>query len=144
VKRGHSNVVRLEEVAPYHVPPYSPNPDRALIPIVGGADVSTVRELPPLALAKDEWERIGRKMGWAGPDADLAIWFTPDAVREHEEEKGDEDVTLEGVTDADLREAGKEAPHDELLWKVVYPLLDRVAEEAREIAAKRAAGGAKA
>jgi hypothetical protein len=35
-----------------------------MIPLIGGADVYTVKELPPLALSKEEWEIIGRKMGW--------------------------------------------------------------------------------
>ncbi len=31
---------------------------------MGGADVTTVRELPPLAIDKEEWTTIGEKMGW--------------------------------------------------------------------------------
>jgi len=59
MKKGHSNVYRLDEVKPYPT-----NPDRATIPIQGGASVTTVKELPPLALSREEWETIGRKMGW--------------------------------------------------------------------------------
>jgi hypothetical protein len=58
-KRGHSNVHKLDEVKPYPT-----NPERALVPILGGANVTTVKELPPLAISEDEWKTIGRMMGW--------------------------------------------------------------------------------
>lgn len=64
MKRGHSNAY-VDRTAPYPT-----NPEKARIPIEGGADVYTVKELPPLALARDEWETIGRKMGWL-PDTEL-------------------------------------------------------------------------
>ena len=38
--------------------------DAAMVPIEGGASVYTVRPLPTLALRREEWETIGRKMGW--------------------------------------------------------------------------------
>jgi len=61
--KGHSNV-RLEE---FTTPPHCP--EKALIGLVGGATLQTCRPLPPLALTRQEWEEIGRKMGWldAGP-----------------------------------------------------------------------------
>jgi hypothetical protein len=56
--RGHSNV-HAEQTKPYPT-----NPEKALIPIEGGAEVHSVKRLPPLALTKKEWETIGCKMGW--------------------------------------------------------------------------------
>ena len=57
--RGHSNVYNLEDMHPYPT-----NPDRWSIPIQGGASVTTVKDLPNLALSKDEWLEIGKKAGW--------------------------------------------------------------------------------
>ena len=57
--RGHSNVCNLENMYPYPT-----NPDRWSIPIQGGASVTTVKNLPDLALSKDEWLEIGKKAGW--------------------------------------------------------------------------------
>jgi len=59
MKRGHSNVVYLSEMKPYPT-----NPDRWLIQVEGGASVDRVKELPPLALSREEWENIGRRAGW--------------------------------------------------------------------------------
>lgn len=56
---GHSNVHRLDETAPLIT-----NPERAMVPIVGGESLDSVRELPPLALDRLEWEEIGARMGW--------------------------------------------------------------------------------
>lgn len=58
MKQGHSNIY-AEDTKPY---PTSPN--KATIPLVGGANVNTVKELSPLCLEKFEWETIGKKMGW--------------------------------------------------------------------------------
>lgn len=58
MKRGHSNVNAAK------TEPWPDNPEKARIPLEGGASVYTVRELPPLALGKSEWEEIGRRMGW--------------------------------------------------------------------------------
>ena len=57
--RGHSNVYDLERMKPYDT-----NPDRWSIPIQGGASVYTVKNLPDLALSKEEWLKIGKKAGW--------------------------------------------------------------------------------
>jgi hypothetical protein len=58
MKRGYSNV-ESEQTAPW------PDvPEAARIPIWGGAQVNTVKELPPLALRRDEWLEIGTRMGW--------------------------------------------------------------------------------
>lgn len=64
--RGHSNVYPEEtELATYK--------ERgkviviegvATIPMSGGSTVYSCKPLPPLALRRDEWETIGRKMGW--------------------------------------------------------------------------------
>lgn len=56
--RGHSNAY-VEETEPY------PDlPQKACIPLVGGSRVDTCKPLPPLALDKEEWQEIGRRMGW--------------------------------------------------------------------------------
>lgn len=39
--------------------------EKAMIPLIGGAHVNTVRPLLPLALSRDEWQEIGERMGWA-------------------------------------------------------------------------------
>ena len=57
--RGHSNV-HAEQTKPYPT-----MPDKASIPLSGGATVYTVKELPPLALSREEWQEIGERMGWA-------------------------------------------------------------------------------
>lgn len=57
--RGHSNAHTDQTI------PYETNPDRASIPIEGGATVFTVRPLPPLSLSREEWQEIGERMGWA-------------------------------------------------------------------------------
>lgn len=57
--RGHSNAY-VNQTEPHpHVP------DKAMIPIAGGSRVDTVRDLPPLALSREEWQEIGERMGWA-------------------------------------------------------------------------------
>ena len=56
--RGHSNLYANE------TEPYPTNPDTASIPLIGGSRVDTCRPLPPLALRRQEWEEIGRIMGW--------------------------------------------------------------------------------
>lgn len=56
--RGHSNVHASK------TEPWPDIPDKARIPIEGGASVYTVKPLPPLAIDKDEWLEIGRKMKW--------------------------------------------------------------------------------
>jgi hypothetical protein len=56
--RGHSNA-KVEETKPYET-----NPERACIPIAGGAHVWSVKPLPSLSLSKEEWLEIGRKMKW--------------------------------------------------------------------------------
>jgi hypothetical protein len=57
--RGHSNV-RVSGISRYS----ETSNDMAKIPIEGGADVYSVKPLPPLALARVEWEKIGQAMGW--------------------------------------------------------------------------------
>lgn len=58
-KRGHSNVY------PNQTQPYSKDlPEVAKIPLCGGASVSTVKTLPPLALREEEWREIGQRMNW--------------------------------------------------------------------------------
>ena len=59
MKRGHSNVFDLSNMKPYPT-----NPDRMSIRIQGGAQVYTVKELPPLSLSKDEWLEIGKRAKW--------------------------------------------------------------------------------
>lgn len=59
MSRGHSNISNITAIKPV-----TTNRERVLVPIEGGADVYTTHELPPLALDKDEWQAIGRVMGW--------------------------------------------------------------------------------
>ena len=58
---GHSNVYceeaeRMDE-------------RRVIVPITGGADVTTCRRLPPLVLRREEWEKVGQVAGWTAPPA---------------------------------------------------------------------------
>jgi hypothetical protein len=57
--RGHSNV-HVSGISRYS----ETSNDIAKIPIEGGVDVYSVTPLPPLALAREEWEKIGQAMGW--------------------------------------------------------------------------------
>lgn len=58
-KPGGSSNVYADETAPY------PDlPDCACIPMIGLSRVDTCKALPPLALHRDDWETIGRKMKW--------------------------------------------------------------------------------
>lgn len=59
--RGHSNV-KLELVKPW-----PGDEEKAQVPLIGGATVNTTRDLPALALSRDEWEAIGKAMGWGFP-----------------------------------------------------------------------------
>lgn len=59
--RGHSNVYADETER------YPDDPAVACIPMIGGAQVHTCKPLPPLALHRDDWEKIGLKMGWLPP-----------------------------------------------------------------------------
>ena len=59
--RGHSNVYADE------TEPYPTHPEKACVPLIGGSRVDTCRPLPPLALSREEWEEIGRRMGWLKP-----------------------------------------------------------------------------
>lgn len=63
MKRGYSNV-QAEKTKPWHEVEKGVEPGIARIPISGGSSPFTTRELPPLSLRRDEWEKIGRKMGW--------------------------------------------------------------------------------
>ena len=58
MKRGHTNVVNMDEAKIDELS------RRLMIPLEGGASVDTCKELPPLALSKEEWVTIGRKAGW--------------------------------------------------------------------------------
>lgn len=59
--RGHSNL-KASSTRPW--PEGEGAVEKAHIPLEGGADVTTVRELPPLALGVEEWREIGRRMCW--------------------------------------------------------------------------------
>lgn len=61
MKRGHSNV-SSEKTKPWVGKGIEPG--IAKIPLGSGDTVQTWKELPPLALRKQEWEEIGRRMGW--------------------------------------------------------------------------------
>lgn len=62
MKRGHSNV-HADETQTW-TNDGRPNADVAKIPLEGGFTVYTVKELPPLALKREEWQTIGKRMGW--------------------------------------------------------------------------------
>jgi len=57
--RGHSNL-HIDEIKRHE----NKEIDAAMIPIEGGASLHTVRPLPPLALRKEEWRKIGDRMDW--------------------------------------------------------------------------------
>jgi hypothetical protein len=63
MKRGHSNV-REHETVEWCKKDKAVTPGVARIPLNGGGTVQTWRELPPLALRVEEWQEIGRRMGW--------------------------------------------------------------------------------
>lgn len=65
--RGHSNLYPDETV------PCDTCPEKASIPMVGGAYVWSCKPLPPLALSREEWEEIGRRMGWIGKKPRKAV-----------------------------------------------------------------------
>lgn len=54
---GHSNAI-VDQVQPIST-------SQAMIPIHGGATVTTYRALPSLILSREEWQEIGERMGWA-------------------------------------------------------------------------------
>lgn len=56
--RGHSNVVN--EPTPLST-------SQVMVPISGGASIATYRRLPDLILSRQEWEDIGKAMGWLKP-----------------------------------------------------------------------------
>lgn len=58
MKRGHSNV-NTDKMQRWNTPP-----DCCKLSLGGGATARSWREFPPLALHRDEWEKIGRFMGW--------------------------------------------------------------------------------
>jgi hypothetical protein len=62
-KRGHSNV-RSEQTRDWSKIETRCARGVARIPLSGGASYESFHELPPLALHRDEWEEIGRRMGW--------------------------------------------------------------------------------
>jgi hypothetical protein len=59
MKRGHSNI-HAEGTKPYS----DDLQDVAKIPLWGGTHVYIVKELPPLALRREEWKTVGEIMGW--------------------------------------------------------------------------------
>ncbi len=61
MKRGHSNVI-VERISKWDTPD-----DCAKLPMCGGSTVYSCKDLPPLALHKDDWEKIGEYMGWIKP-----------------------------------------------------------------------------
>jgi hypothetical protein len=63
MKRGHSNVESKKTVPWNKVDPKT-DPGIARVPLSGGASIEGWRELPPLSLRKEEWEEIGKRMGW--------------------------------------------------------------------------------
>ncbi len=57
MKQGHSNIIgKLHR--------WDTPPDCCKAELIGGAHVGTCKMLPPLAIHRDQWEAIGRYMGW--------------------------------------------------------------------------------
>jgi hypothetical protein len=54
-------------------------------------------------------------------DYSKAIWFTPDAIRDHYD--GTEDNPTIGMTDEELKIVGRTALQDEYLWDVYSEVL---------------------
>jgi hypothetical protein len=63
MKRGHSNV-DPSKTKPWDQIDPKVESGIACIPIVGGVTASSTRDLPPLSLRIEEWQEIGRRMGW--------------------------------------------------------------------------------
>lgn len=61
MKRGHSNII---DDRGNRIEPWPDLPHKARIPLIGGSTAASCKELPPLALDREEWERIGQVMGW--------------------------------------------------------------------------------
>jgi hypothetical protein len=93
-KRGHSNVAAGE------ITPWPDCPDKARVPLCGGATAATVRDLPPLAIDREEWERIGQAMGWTA-DAELD---DEDGTDEDEEDEEDAEPEVPGEEDITTRD----------------------------------------
>lgn len=77
-----------------------------------------------------------------GDDHGLAVWFTPDAVREHFQEGDDPTVDdrLAAVTDDDLAgAAGNALLSFDDLWRVFDEMTGYILDEAERIAKERAA-----
>lgn len=55
-------------------------------------------------------------------DASLALWFTPQAIREHYE--GDDDDPTAGMTDDELAKAGHQALLDDGLYRAFHAALE--------------------
>lgn len=55
-------------------------------------------------------------------DETLALWFTPQAIREHYE--GDADDPTRGLTDDQLVEVGKQALGDDGLYRAFHSSLE--------------------
>ena len=58
MKRGHSNVTFGDKDY------YRHKSGCLMIRLVGGASFDKCKELPPLAIHRDDWEKIGKIMGW--------------------------------------------------------------------------------
>jgi len=84
------------------------------------------QEAPPARAAE-----FGKRRE-CGDDHALAVWFTPDAVREHDE------TLPEYVTDEDLASSAIAALIDnELLWRVFDQTVQEIAQTATTAAARR-------
>ncbi len=59
--RGHSNIGNINGVAK---PSYDSESQRVRVPIQGGASIPGWHDLPDLYLSREEWEKIGRVVGW--------------------------------------------------------------------------------
>lgn len=79
-----------------------------------------------------------REIAACGDDHGLAVWFTPDAIKQHFESGDAEDEAIQAMPDELLAEAAHAAMDNDLLWRIVGDMMQDIVEDAKKIAAERA------
>lgn len=64
-------------------------------------------------------------------DRNLALWFTPDAIKDHFEGDDDVETFLEGLSDIELREVGLDALTNDLLYSAFHDILVTAINDAK-------------
>lgn len=76
------------------------------------------------------------------PDEFLAVWFTPDAIRDHFDGAEDDDdprlIWAMSASDEDLREVGNGCVSDDAMWSLFHVLIE---ENIDAVMAERKAKG---